>query len=439
MMTDSWWIQFIDHRISAAVVFFVLLLLIGNGRRRERFALRAVGSLAALTSVSWLIRFAIDVLPQYPRLQGVLYGLHTMSMVMLFGLSYCLCWKAKPRESVYPALMALTIFKLGWNLFKAAANAFMNVNIPALWSNYSVMGSVVSYLVYITVGILACMIFRSAVSRMPADLPRFITVVIVVCQMVLEYCGHIFSAEPPIMLIYYICALLYTVITFCALLMAGILEDVRRDNASMHDFISNKMQYYRMSREGIQSLQTKCHDLKHQIAAIRSEAGRQRFDQYLNRLEDSINEYSTVVECGNDIIDVVLTEKNILCSTAGVRFTYMVDGTLFSFLTERELYSLFGNVLDNALESASAVSDPGRRMISLKSVAHGDMAVLHAENYYEGELNPLVEGLPQTTKSGSGHGFGLRSIRNIAEKHGGTVSIRTEDGLFKLTVIMHRE
>jgi signal transduction histidine kinase len=52
----------------------------------------------------------------------------------------------------------------------------------------------------------------------------------------------------------------------------------------------------------------------------------------------------------------------------------------------------------------------------------------------------LTDGaLPHTTKSGSGHGFGLRSIERIAEKHSGTMSLRTEGGVFKLSVVMRVE
>ena len=41
-----------------------------------------------------------------------------------------------------------------------------------------------------------------------------------------------------------------------------------------------------------------------------------------------------------------------------------------------------------------------------------------------------------TTKKGSGHGFGLRSIQNIAEKYSGVASVQASGNLFKLTVLM---
>ena len=121
-----------------------------------------------------------------------------------------------------------------------------------------------------------------------------------------------------------------------------------------------------------------------------------------------------------------------------MKFSYIIDGTLFDFMSDMEIYSLFGNVLDNALESCGKVSNPERRVISLKAVSQGEMVVLHVENFFEEEL-VMVDGMPVTTKSGAGHGFGLRSIREIAEKYGGVVTLNTEGNIFKLTVLMKRQ
>ena len=75
-------------------------------------------------------------------------------------------------------------------------------------------------------------------------------------------------------------------------------------------------------------------------------------------------------------------------------------------------------------------------MITLKSNTRGDLVVLQVENTIAGEMSLTDDALPQTTKTSPGHGFGLRSIQRIAEKHGGMMSLRTEGGVFKLSVIM---
>lgn len=82
------------------------------------------------------------------------------------------------------------------------------------------------------------------------------------------------------------------------------------------------------------------------------------------------------------------------------------------------------------------VADPSRRLITLKSNARSGLVVLQVENTFEGERTADENGLFPSTKSGSGHGFGLRSISRLADKHGGSMALRTENGVFKLSVIM---
>jgi len=439
MMTDSWIVQHIDHRISTALIFFLLLILIGNKKRRPLFPLRTLLSLLVMCLTSWCIRYVVDTQLPGAIWQGVGHSVHLLTMSLMYMAAYAFCYRATPVELIYVDLLALTIFKLAWNTFKVFAAGAKMTPGPPLWSQYSLMGSVVSYLTYGTVCWLTCYLHQRIVKKMPreADIwPMLISYgAFLCCQIVLEFCGRVFTADQSALFLYYLCALLYTLITYVVLLVISQLSYYRRDNEDMHNFIKNKMQYYQMSRDGITSLQIKCHDLKHQIAAIRTKSEQESFSKYLDRLEDSIIEYGTVVECGNETINVVLTEKNILCSTCGVKFSYIIDGTLFSFMSEMEIYSLFGNALDNALESCSKVSEPEKRVISLKAARHGEMVVLHVENFFEEELT-MVDGLPRTTKKGSGHGFGLRSIQQIAEKYSGVASVQAGGNIFKLTVFM---
>ena len=439
MMTDVWFVREIDHRISTALIFFFLLLLTGNRKKRSCFPVRAAASLLLMCLVSWGLRYVVDVHLVGQVWQGAGHSVHLLVMSLLYMAAYGLCYESTPVELIYGDLLALTIYKIAWNIFKVfAAAANMTQEMP-LWSTYSLMGSIVSYLTYGLVCLATCFLHRKVVRKLPDDahvLPLMIPYgAFMCCQIVLEFCGRVFTADVSALFLYYLCALLYTLITFVVLLVISQLSYYRRDNEDMHKFIQNKMQYYQMSRDGITSLQIKCHDLKHQIAAIRTKTEKENFGKYLDRLEDSIIEYGTVVDCGNETINIVLTEKNILCSTCGVKFSYIIDGTLFDFMSEMEIYSLFGNALDNALESCSKVQEPEKRVISLKAAAHGDMVVLHVENFFEEPLT-MVDGMPRTTKKGSGHGFGLRSIQQIAEKYGGVASVQTDGNIFKLNVVL---
>ena len=439
LLQDSWWVETIDHRISTALVFFFLLMLLGNAHRRSHFPLRVIGSFCALCAMSWGTRYCIDACATTLVGQGIGYSLQLMCMSLLYWGTYAFCYRTTIPESCYLSLLALTIFKLSWNTFKVCATGFEMIGVASVWSRYSASGSIVSYLVYGSICALSAFGYKRLIREAPLnEASRIIKasgLAFLLFQMVLEYCGHVFTSAPDSSFLFYLCALLYTATNYILLISIADLARYRQDNEEMQKFIANKMQYYQMSRDGIASLQIKCHDLKHQIATIRSKAGKESFEKYIDRLEDSIIEYGTVVECGNETINIVLTEKNILCQTCGVKFSYLIDGSLFNFMTEMELFSLFGNALDNALEGCNKVTDPEKRVISLKANALNGMVVLHVENYFEAPLN-MVDDMPVTTKDGAGHGFGLRSIREIAEKYDGIASVVAEGNIFRLTVVL---
>ena len=71
MISNQLWIGAVDHRISAAVLFFILLLLLNTGKKQRLFPLRAGAVLAGMCLSSWLLRSMSDEWIADPRLQAV--------------------------------------------------------------------------------------------------------------------------------------------------------------------------------------------------------------------------------------------------------------------------------------------------------------------------------------------------------------------------------
>ena len=62
--------------------------------------------------------------------------------------------------------------------------------------------------------------------------------------------------------------------------------------------------------------------------------------------------------------------------------------------------------------------------------------VVHIENYVSKQL-VLVDEIPLTTKANKDyHGFGIMSIRYIAQKYGGTMNIKVDNNLFCLDILL---
>ena len=102
-----------------------------------------------------------------------------------------------------------------------------------------------------------------------------------------------------------------------------------------------------------------------------------------------------------------------------------------------DVYSLFGNALDNAIEAVIKLQDKEKRVIGLKVRSAGELISVTLKNFYEGELLLDEEGFPDTTKEDKDyHGYGMKSIRMIVEKYDGDVSILTKEGVFYLNILL---
>lgn len=192
---------------------------------------------------------------------------------------------------------------------------------------------------------------------------------------------------------------------------------------------------YEMSRDNIEMINRKCHDLKHQIAALadmRTDSGRK--DSFVKEIQDMVDVYDSSVATGNEALDTILMEKGLYCHLHHIQWTCIAQKDVLNFMDGIDLYTLMGNALDNAAESTEKIAEADRS-ISVQIWQENGFAVLQIENTYEGE-RAFEDGLPVTTKEDkSEHGFGMRSIRDIAEKYRGTMSAKAESGFFTLSIV----
>lgn len=192
---------------------------------------------------------------------------------------------------------------------------------------------------------------------------------------------------------------------------------------------------YQLSRKNIDAINVKCHDIKHQIRSL-ADGGRVAGGRALEDLASEIAIYDSAVKTENPALDVILTEKGLVCSGEKITLAVIADGRALECLEPQEIYSLFGNALDNAIEAVRGIEEPERRLISLNVRRSGTMCVINVENSCDA-APAFRDGVPVTTKADAGsHGFGTRSMRGIVERHGGVISFGCEDGIFHVDALL---
>ena len=207
----------------------------------------------------------------------------------------------------------------------------------------------------------------------------------------------------------------------CAILYAQ-QEQARRieantELASINAQLESQHQEYLQSKENIESLGRLAHDLKHQITALRAEVDPKHAAAGFEQLEQSVQRYSAQQHTGNPVLDVILTTKERACADRGITFTAVAD------------------------EATSKLPKHEQRLIKLALYEQNHFIVIRVENYYDSRLKKDAEGNLRTTKRDDQHrhGFGVKSIRHIAQQYGGEVTIRTEDHWFVLTALIPKK
>ena len=214
---------------------------------------------------------------------------------------------------------------------------------------------------------------------------------------------------------------------------------MRHELETIDAILRSQYVQYQQSRESIDLINRKYHDLKHQIAALRAEPDAARRAAWLDEMESDIIAYEAQNKTGNQVLDVLLTGKSLYCQKHGIRLTTVADGTALEGVSPMDLCTLVGNALDNAIESVRKIADREKRLIHVSVARQKSFVLLRFENCYEGELR-FEDGLPVTTKADANyHGYGLKSIRRTAQKYGGTVTVNTRKNWFELKVLLPLE
>ena len=223
----------------------------------------------------------------------------------------------------------------------------------------------------------------------------------------------------------FISALVNLLCVFCLYGELSIYRNsvARGEKALLEHMIEEQREKYESERGSLEQLHIRLHDLKHRYGGNNPDA-----DEEISRLA---GEYDAAFHTGNEAIDTVLYVKGAYCASHDIRLRCSVDGALFGFLSSSELYSLFGNALENAIEEVGPLEKEDRWICVSQRKKDGFLC-LRFENACP-EPVAIRNGMPVGTRSGKeGHGYGMKSMKYIAERHGGHLQAFREEGVFTL-------
>lgn len=238
---------------------------------------------------------------------------------------------------------------------------------------------------------------------------------------------------------------IWTLVDFSGLLILFLQRDrwrelsMQKEMEAVNAILRRQYEQYNLSKENIEIINRKYHDLKHQIAVVRAERNSDKREQYLQEMENDIKMYEAQNKTGNKVLDTILTGKHLYCVQHEINFTCVADGMLLDFMNLMDICTIFGNALDNAIECVEKIGDKSKRLIRTAVYSQSKFLIIRFENYTELELT-TKDSLPITTKKDRQyHGYGLKSIRSTVEKYGGSMTVNVKDNWFILRLLIPEE
>ena len=208
---------------------------------------------------------------------------------------------------------------------------------------------------------------------------------------------------------------------------------LRTENEMLLRLWKEERRQYEISKKTIDTINIKYHDLKHRLRHMNLQ------QEEIESLKDTLKIYQSQFKTGNEALDVLLTENSLRCMDEGIQISFTGNGEDLSFMSVPDVYTFFGNAVDNAIEAAGQVAEKEKRLVDVSVERRGDMVNIRIVNYYAGEVD-MKNGIPGTSKTQEEgfHGFGIRSMQLIAEKYGGHLSLSAERELFEVSAYMMR-
>lgn len=175
------------------------------------------------------------------------------------------------------------------------------------------------------------------------------------------------------------------------------------------------------------------HDLKNELFALRSELNESS-ERGLARIDEIckiVTSKQSLIYTGDVAIDSLINSKQLRAQGEGLDFKCECHFSGFGDIDKSDLCVLIGNLLDNAIEACMRVSD--ERYIYMRFSETANMVKIEVSN----STNGISDSELNTTKPDkANHGYGIKSVKAITQKYGGTAQFEGGENGFTAVIFL---
>lgn len=228
----------------------------------------------------------------------------------------------------------------------------------------------------------------------------------------------------------------------CIIIIVGINEEKNQmyykwSDECMSEQLQRQLKYCKKMEEYNQQARAIKHDMHNHMIIIRSLAQRgeiRKLEQYVEKIEKTVDRLDYIAHTGNSIVDAILNEKLQIAHEKKIQVEYEVSLSEQLDLEDMDLCVIFANSMDNAIEACEKIEDEGLRNIRLNAVCDRGYFFYNISNSSIGPVKIVNEVVKTNKKDSINHGFGLLNIKQSVERNHGTINIISTDEEFRLEI-----
>ncbi|SES77638.1 sensor histidine kinase [[Clostridium] polysaccharolyticum] len=172
----------------------------------------------------------------------------------------------------------------------------------------------------------------------------------------------------------------------------------------------------------VQNLRSLRHDMNNHIGIIKGLADTKEYDllnQYLNDICDTVSNANDFIFVENQPLQILLNSKISKAQQKGIHIESEIEVNEIK-IPDKEMCTLLGNIIDNALEAAEKASSA--KFVQLIIKEKGNACFISCKNTFQ-TAPVIVDGKFLTTKRTSiDHGIGTENIKSIVAKYKGSIN-----------------
>lgn len=157
----------------------------------------------------------------------------------------------------------------------------------------------------------------------------------------------------------------------------------------------------------------------------------------INRIINNSHCSENISNCGNATVDALINFKYAIAKEYGITFELKIFIPADLPIEQCDMGVVLGNAIDNAID-ATRECKKCKKTLEITMGVKKEAWIMVIRNPYEHELKRDKDGnFISTKEDNQRHGFGLYSIKKIAEKYQGEVITEALDHVFCITVVMN--